>query len=559
MKKNTIRLLALLLCGVMLFAIAACSKDEKKDDTSNAGTASSNSGTSNQPASPSDTMEAAPTIAAPGAQTSPDTPNLPKEGQVSVRDTLSIAVSGDSGTLLPNGMTPGFASVANQFCEPLWKYTNDGTMVFVLATSIDNIDTLVWTVHLRDDVTFSNGKKFTAKDVMFSIDFFKAYVVGQYRELHLEDSRIIDDYTVELHFDPYPYAMAFAISSLYMYNEETFDADEFVTNPIGTGPYVVTEYVMNSHLYMKARDDYWGGKAMIENLVFRVFNEDAQRVNAIQSGLVDISTIPNQDIDFVSTLSDYTVDKYYTNSAPNLTYNMNPVSIMNNRDARIAVSHALNRDAVIKLVYFDFATLLHNPISTNCIGFEAGIMDDLSPVYSIGYNVDLAREYAEKAGIVGKDLVAITNGIPAYITTAEILQDNLKDIGVNLIINNYDAASYQSVQEDPTMYDIAISGTASPSGLAISMLTNFVLWYPYRYLDSWPGYSHYIEIGNLGLSIPDPAARRDINIELNQIHQDEVIWYGICDQMAAMAIKKGVVPVFWRGRSAYYNEWRWDS
>ena len=461
--------------------------------------------------------------------------------------------------MLPNGMV-GLLGAARQYCEPLWDYSATGEVIYVLAEMIDNWDSDVWTIHLRQGVKFSNGNDFTAQDVIFTIEYYKAYVLGQYREFNMEKSKIIDDYTIELVLDPYGFAPQFGAATMYMYDSESFNEEDFVMNPIGTGPYEVVEYVINSHIYMKAREDYWGEKAKIENLKYFILNEDAQITNAIQASTIDvIPIIPSQDIEYAQTLPGYDVIMYSTNTAPNATFNMNPISIMTNKDARLAVCYAFDRQAVLNLVYFGYGSILHNPTANYCIDYEPRL-DDLNAIYNDSPNVALAKEHAEKAGIIGKDIVVVTNGAPAFVTAAEILQSNMKDIGVNIVINNYDAASYTTVSADPTQYDILLTSSGSPSRLGSSILCNYIFWNPTRYENGWDGYDEYYALARKYMENPNSAERKEQYFEISKMFAEEMLWFAICNVNQACAVNENLGGiVFWTNQGMRFNQWYWEA
>ncbi|MCL2125275.1 MAG: ABC transporter substrate-binding protein [Oscillospiraceae bacterium] len=567
MKKKTTRLLAILLCCVMIIGVAACGS--KTDDNANSNTntntdsnANANTNTNTNTDSNADTNTNPNSNSNNVAENTDNMINSTPapEGVVSARDTLKVAGRGDAGSLLPNAMSPTLLMAARQYCEPLWDYDHAGNLVYVLAESVDGWDSDVLTIHLRQGVKFSNGSDFTAEDLVFSINFHKAYIPGQLREFNMERSRIIDDYTFELVLDPYGFAPQFGFATQYIYDAETFNEEDFVMHPVGTGPYEVVEYVINSHIYMKARDDYWGEKAKIENLQYLIFNEDAQVTNAIQAGTVDIvPAIPAQDIEYAKTLPGYDVMMYATNAGPNLTYNLNPVSIMNNYDARMAVNYAFNREAVLNLVYFGYGSLLLGPVADYCIDHEPRL-EKLNPVYTESPNMELAKEYAEKAGIIGKDIVVVTNGMPNYVTTAEILQSNMNDIGVNIVINNYDNASYTSVQQDPEQYDILVTGSGSPSRLGSSILCNYIFWSPWRYENGWPAYDEYYELARKIMENPNSIERKEQYYELSKMFAEYMLWLGICNVESAMAINENLGGrILWTNAGMRFNEWYWVS
>ena len=475
---------------------------------------------------------------------------------VSAKDTLRIAIGGDNGTLIPANITGGFVGVVRQYQEVLVDFMNDGTMVYILATDVEELEDK-WVVTLREGVTFSNGNPFTAQDVLFTLEWYFTQPMGPMylSTIDMETTRIIDDHKIEIGLLQYSLTQLSSMSQIYILDHRTFDENESVMNPIGTGPYFVTDYVINSHLYMKARDDWWGGTPHIENLQFRILTEDAQFVNAIQAGTVDVATVPGQDVDFVKGLPGLNVNQWYGGFVPILAFNFTDGSLMSSMDARVAVAHAFNRDAVINLAYFGSASQVDQPFSAGSRDMEARFAN-MHPVYSVGYDVDLAKEYAERAGLVGQELVVITNGTSANVATAEILQDNLRAIGITLIINNYDVASFSAIANDPTMFDLQITAVASPHNLGFSIVDSYVSWGEARYASGWPRWDDYIALGRTALSNRDAASRGNQLYEMLQMFTEVMPWYGIADIMNSMAISSDIAGnQVWSAGGSRYFEW----
>ncbi|MDR2356632.1 MAG: ABC transporter substrate-binding protein [Oscillospiraceae bacterium] len=537
------RIAALMLCCISVITFTACKKET--------------AGGGEDTASPSITEEDRSNSAS--DTPSGDQPAGSEGTPASAGDTLNVAISGDSGTLVPSKITGNFVGVVRQYMEVLVDYKSDGTPVWLLATDIEEVSTSQWIIHCREGVTFSNGNAFDAKDVWFTFEYYlnDPMSANFLTCLDMGNSKIIDDYTIDLALSSYSMQQMGSLSQIYILDSESFDEEDFVMNPVGTGPYVVDEYVVNSHLYMKANPDYWGEKALIENLNYKVFNEDAQIVTALQTGTVDVSAIPAQDVEFAKTLSGYNVESYHTVFAATMTFNLNPVSVMNNLDARLAVCYAVDRDAMVDLVYFGNATKLDYPVSMYCLDYTPEL-GNLHPTYSVGRDIERAKEHAEKAGLVGKDIVVITNGSTAYITEAEILQANLKEIGVNVIINNYDAASYFTVTQDPAMYDISLYAAASPQGYAVGMLYDYVLWGAAQYAEGWPGYDTYLKLGADAVANPDPESRKETLLEMSRMFVEITPWYGLCDQTASLAINEELGGVeIWNSGGLRFAEWYW--
>jgi ABC-type transport system substrate-binding protein len=188
-------------------------------------------------------------------------------------------------------------------------------------------------------------------------------------------------------------------------------------------------------------------------------------------------------------------------------------------------------------------------------------LGNLNETYSVGYDPVLAKEYAEKAGIVnGPEIRIITNGSTDYVTTAEILQQNLRDIGVNAVINNYDLASYYGVNSDPAMFDIGLYATASPQKLVVGMLYSYVLYSAILNAGDWAGYDRFMELGRGVIGNPNAQERSDVVYEMTKIFVDAAPWYGLCDLQNATAFNEKIGGIeFYSNGDFRFNEWYWTE
>ena len=161
-------------------------------------------------------------------------------------------------------------------------------------------DALSMTVDLRDDVTFQNGDKLTADD--FRYTFFERIKAGHKVDTANSWRRVIDievpspTRAVMKFNGPSPTAPvwlaflgSFVVPKKYM---ESAGVEGFVQKPIGTGPYKLVEYQLNSRIVLERNDAYWGGKPQWQKVTLRPLTNNTARVAAILSGDVDLIEDP---------------------------------------------------------------------------------------------------------------------------------------------------------------------------------------------------------------------------------------------------------------------------
>ncbi len=168
-----------------------------------------------------------------------------------------------------------------------------------LAKSWDvSDDGLVWTFHLRPGVTWSDGVPFTAKDVVFTINFIVDQGSNYYSpNVRLIDKAVvIDDQTVEVRCTK-PKAdmlgMGLLILPEHVWAKVGNNAFTKFQNPapvVGTGPFQVVEWKRGDYVRLKANKNYWGGAPKADELLFTYYTNPDSMVLDLQSGKQDVST-----------------------------------------------------------------------------------------------------------------------------------------------------------------------------------------------------------------------------------------------------------------------------
>jgi peptide/nickel transport system substrate-binding protein len=461
----------------------------------------------------------------------------PEAGASAGKDTLNIAIISDEGTLDIRYMTGGVYAAAVEIMEPLWDVTEEKEPIMVLAESVEQVSDSSYIVHLRQNVTFSNGNPFTAEDVLFSIDRFnEAGASGQPRVQTIDPAKTkaIDDYTIDLQLYAPNVAHWQILTQFFVYDKESFDETAAKLKPIGTGPYKLTEYVPNSVTKLERREDYWGAQPAVKYLNFMVLAEPSQRANALATGLVDVSLVATDDVEYAKGLSGYNLDSRYTGYYNGMNFNFGAKSKLGgpaNLEKRRAVVHAIDPQVFIDVVYSGQGKVMHAVIPDLCFDYEDRFTD-MDDTYKIGYNVELAKELAQSSGLTGQTLRLMTAGTAEAIKMAEITQSMLGEIGVNVEIFNYDPATAWQMSYDPDAdYDFTLGpGGITPNRVVGDQLLNGVRYSPTLTIPgAFENNEEYLRRAPETMSTVDPAKLSDVLFDLLGQYERAVIGTGVCN------------------------------
>lgn len=544
--KKLIRLTALLLACVMIFSLVGCGGGSDGGGASGGGETEAGLGIQS--------------IGDDGAQVTGGGSEAIESDRV-----LHVAVQNDSGSLFPYATVAGgfaFGAIRTIY-DTLWDYTSDGQIEYLLCTGWEAGDEEnEYILHLREGVNFSNGNPFTAEDVIFSMEVSNEdpQYFSNVDTVDFERTNIIDDYTIDLYFTEFDIGQFPGMMLMYIFDKESFDMTSLASDPIGTGPYILDNYVTNSSMTVVANPDYWGEQPAIKQIEFHVINEASQQVNLLTTNELDYTRISTEDVDYVRTLSDdYILWATQSGSATMAYFNCSPDAPLGTNEARIAICHAIDVDRINDVCFNGLSEPCRWGNTEACRDFEERFIDPEDPVYSVGYDPELAAQEAEAAGLVGQHLRIMTNGAESYINMAEIIQQNLQDIGIDSEIINYDQATYWGLLMDESNFDIAMYMNGSPKNLCLDLFSAYLQFFPLGLVGD-PVREQFVAEGLAALANPDEDARQEALYQMGRDFENLNAWYALCENISVCAVSNDLGPIArYNDGEVRYANWYWVS
>lgn len=362
--------------------------------------------------------------------------------------TLVIAAGGDPGHFNP-GITTGFEvhSIADSIFNGLVGLDDNANPVPDLAVRWEvSDDARVYTFHLADGVAWHDGEPFTSADVKFTFEeillqFHSRTKAGL--EGILESIETPDDQTVVFTFtEPYaPFLQRLNVTEAPILPRHIYaDVEDIQTaaanlSPIGTGPFVFDEYVIDDRVILQRNPEYFkDGLPYVDTVVFRVIPDVNTQLLALEQGEVDyIWRVPGAEIE---RLQDDDVRLYSVNSGPGggfcvmtLTFNLDR-EIFQDVRVRRAIAHSIDRQQLVEQVIFGQGRAATGPISSQ---MEFAYSDDVT-MYAHDY--EEAASLLDQAGYApGDDGTRLEMNVlhfPGFAKYAEIIRQNLANVGVDV-------------------------------------------------------------------------------------------------------------------------------
>lgn len=362
---------------------------------------------------------------------------------------------------------PTIVIAANIF-DGLVTYDETGTPQPRLAERFEQSpDGLTLTFHLRQGVTWHDGVPFTAADVKYSIlDVVKkTHPRGRGTYQHLEDIETPDDHTVVLKLaKPSPVIWA-ALSGneTQIFPKHLYEGTDPLTNPwnakpIGTGAFIFKEWVRGSHITLERNPNYWdAGKPYLDRITFKVVPDAGTRAAALETGEVQyipLSPVPLSDVDRLAKRDDVVVEtRGWEAVSPIFFFDFNlRRKPFDDIRVRRAIAYAIDRRALARNVWYDFAVPATSPVPSSQKQFYA---PDL-PQYE--YDPKKAEALLDEAGLKrGADGVRLrfthlnhTYG-DDFKRSGEFIRQQLKRVGVEVELINYDLPTF--LRKAYTEYD----------------------------------------------------------------------------------------------------------
>lgn len=389
--------------------------------------------------------------------------------------------------------------VVSQFPEPSLltnALTTDGTLYTVTSKLFDGLlsydaqrqpvprlaldwqisaDGLVYTFNLRPGVTWHDGQAFGSHDVAFSLEHIWRKFNSRGITTFAPVSKVETPTPLQLVLTlstPAPYLLsALSSTDAQVLPKHLYDSGNPLTNPhnirpIGTGPFKFERWDRGVSINLVRNEQYWdSGKPHLDTLIFRIIPDLTAASAALETEAVQLASVALSNVKRLRGISQLQVSEISAPYSPGLVgfeFNLERPVFQDVR-VRQAFAHAIDRDFVVRNIYFGFAQAAYSTIPPGMSDFY----DDSVPRYPF----DLAKAEAllEEAGLKkGADGVRLTlyndpNPANETLQIAHYLRSNLAKIGVKLLIRSQDFPEYVNRVYTRRDFDTTlITATAGP-------------------------------------------------------------------------------------------------
>ena len=356
--------------------------------------------------------------------------------------------------------------------------------------------TAVYTVKIYDCIYDHKGNHVTASDVAYSYMYqYQNETTSGWQDLISVEAT--DDTTVVFTFAKEQNGVGQMLNILarcFIVDEEAHkaSASALATEMIGTGPYMMSDYVSGSQLTLAKNESYWRTAANLEcrqesqanvnTIVYKFIDEAAQRVVALKTGEVDYvnDMAAASTVDFADGgeyADRFNVYSYTAKFVYYLVPNCSPESALGDLNMRLAVLNAVDQDGLITALGGTHQRI-NGYVSYYSAFYDASWVDYTStPNYNnrTGVDMDVVNGYLQAAGYNGETITLLTT---AGNTAAEIVAAQLNAAGINCELKALDMSSYRATMGDPAAWDLDMGMMAGSE-----MATVWLHQYSYANMD----------------------------------------------------------------------------
>ena len=322
----------------------------------------------------------------------------------------------------------------NPVYDKLLQQTPDGDIEPQLATEFTSApDLKSMTLKLHEGLTFADGTPFDASAVKFNLDRNRgkdSKISGEVYQISSVD--VVDPLTVKINVDGGLGSLAVALAARtgVMVSPAAAEAGILKTKPVGIGGYTATEIVPGDSVSYKKVDDYWDPDAQkVATMTFKLISDDQTRYNALSAGEIDVAQINPDQLDTAEKDGIKVITKP---SAIFLYIALNTAKgPLDDPEVRKALNMAIDREAISEGMYDGHCTPQIQPFPETSPGYSKKIGDGLD---KFPYDPEAAKKILKDKGVKDLELTTVTPNVTIYTKFAEVVQSQLKDIGIKVTV-----------------------------------------------------------------------------------------------------------------------------
>lgn len=418
-----------------------------------------------------------------------------------------------------------------------------------LAESWEFLNPTTLVLHLRRGVQFHDGTEFNAEAVKFNLERIMDPATGSVVRSELsvvESVEVVDSHTVLLNLSSPSAAILGALADragamVSPTALQQMGPREFSRRPVGAGPFIFKEWVDGSHWVLERNPNHWEPDyPKLDRIVFYHFRNQESAVQAMRAGQVDLyERVPEPQVDWVRASADYELVSVDSLRFPMLYINRTDPPL-NNKALRLAIAHALDRDAIARVVGGPELAAANGLFPPGYWAYDPNV-----PGYR--YDVQKAREYLAQAratGWDGRPVRIFGNQTNEHLMNAQIIKAMLDQAGIpnELVIGDTARSNDEFWQQG--LFAMSVSawgGRPDPNATVVALLHGLGSYNPPRRAEPHGSTPYLDELIEQAAQTYDQAERAALYGEIQRIAFEEAYLIPLYFSPYQVAVRKNVV------------------
>ena len=405
-----------------------------------------------------------------------------------------------------------------------WEWTDDVTIEF----------------KLREDAKFHNGEPVTARDVVYTFERGREGIASSNKMKPAKEVTEVDEHTVRMVLDApnLDWLDTISLPVFSILSEKALQDDPDKGYEIGAGPYMVKEFVSKDYLALTRFEDYMDGPVPTVNLTLRYIPEASSRLIALQTGEIDLCQDPDTiELDTIKDDPNLRLVEFEGTTCQFFAFNCKN-ELTSNKYLRQAIACAVNKQDIMDATINGYGTIADSFWGPTQFGY----VDNFE---TWPYDLEKAKELMKEAGFENGVDLEVTVASGARVITAEILQSQLKEIGVNVIINEVDSAALTSITNEARHQGLVYGLGFNTAGDEVRRVYGE---------GSSTNRSHYynekvVELMDKAVQEFDENKRLEYYKEIQEIAKEDIPVIPLYYEKNFWGVKKNVGGVTWYGNS----------
>lgn len=470
----------------------------------------------------------------------------PKAEKATDKETLMVGMAGEARSLDPHATNDAPSSIVmRQIYGTLMDQTEDLEIKKGLVKDYKIISETEFEFELNKGVKFHNGEELKSSDVKFTFERMVAKnAPAKFLVDPLDRVEIIDDYKFKMilkfPFGPFITHLAHPATSILNEKATVAAGDDYARSPVGTGPFKFVNWLAGDSITLERFDGYYQGAAKTKTIKLRFIPEHATRAIALETGEVDLITEAGpedfgklKDIEEINAFQIKGLTTFY------MGFNMNKKPFDDIR-VRRAINLALDVDKATEVAFKGYATPAKGPLAPT-------VQFANTKIKGYGYDVEQAKKLLAEAGYANGFKTSIwTNNNPVRVKFAEIFQEQLSKVGIDVSIEIMEFAPYLD-RTARGEHDMFMLGWVAVTGDADYGM--YSLFHSKEFGDAGnrtfyknPEVDRLLEVGK---SNPDPKEREKAYHKAQELVVEDAPWTFLAfrdDLSASRTYVEGFVP-----------------